>query len=479
MKVLFVSSEVFPLAKTGGLADVCGALPVGLLSQGIDVRVLLPGYPGAKAAASLSGATLDLGDPLGVGATRLLEGTLPGTEVPLWLLDCPDLYEREGGLYGDAAGVDWPDNALRFGLLGRVAALLSIAGPFSDWNPDVVHAHDWQAGTAAAHLALWGRSEAKTVFTIHNLEYAGLFGHDVLGPLGLPESVFSMDGLEFYGGVSFLKSGLYYSDRITTVSPTYAREIQSPIAGRGLHGLLAGRAEQLTGILNGIDTEVWNPSTDAHLPARYSASDIRGKAENKRRLRAEVGLDEEDGPLIGVVSRLSSHKGLDLVLDCVTEIVGAGAQMVVLGSGDSELQQGFQGAARRWPGRVAVNVGFDEGLAHRIQAGSDLMLVPSRAEPCGLTQMIAQRYGTLPVVRQTGGLADSVRDVVSADKGTGFVFHDPDAPHLMRAVHRALRTYRDPSTWDAIQQRVMGLELDWARPAREYADLYEELLGEE
>ena len=477
MRVLFVSSEVFPLAKTGGLADVCGALPGGLLDQGIDVRVLMPGYPGAMDATETTGDVLDLGDPLGAGATRLVEGRLPGTEVPLWLVDCPTLYDRDGSLYGDADGVDWPDNHLRFGLLGRVAALLSIAGPFTDWNPDVVHAHDWQAGTAAAHLALWGRSEARTIFTIHNLEYAGMFGHDVLGPLGLPDSIFAVDGVEFYGGVSFLKSGLYYSDRITTVSPTYAEEIQGPLAGRGLHGLLAARAGQLTGILNGIDTEVWNPSTDEHLPVRYSASDTRGKAENKRRLRAEVGLDDEDGPLIGVVSRLSSHKGLDLVLDSVTEIVGAGAQLVLLGSGAAALQQGFLGAARRWPGRVAVKIGFDEGLAHRIQAGSDLMLVPSRSEPCGLTQMIAQRYGTLPVVRHTGGLADSVEDVVSAERGTGFVFHDPDAPHLMRAVHRALRTYRDPETWDALQQRVMGLELGWARAAKEYAALYGELVG--
>jgi len=421
---------------------------------------------------------MDLGDPLGVGPTRLIEGRIPATDVPAWLVDNPALFDREGGPYNAPDGRDWPDNHLRFGLLGWAAAQIGAGGVSADWRPDVVHGNDWQAGLAAAYLSLQGDDRPRTLLTIHNLGYAGAFPADVLPALGLPVSMMDMYGVEFWGQVSFLKAGLYYSDALTTVSPTYAAEIQTAEFGCGFEGLIAGRSGVLHGILNGIDTDVWNPATDPALPAHFSADDLSGKAACKRRLQQEVGLDvRADTPLLGVVSRLTDHKGLDLVAEAVSELVAAGLQFVVLGTGDPALEAAFRSASERWPGAVAAHIGYDEALAHRIQAGSDLLAVPSRFEPCGLTQMIAMRYGTLPVVRATGGLADTVTDVGGAQRGTGFVFDGTRPEDWLGAVRRALALWDFPDGWRLVQRRAMSLDVGWSQPTRRYADLYESLLA--
>ena len=478
MRVLFVTSEAFPLAKTGGLGDVGAALPAALVDSGVDVRLLLPAYPQAKERAELTDRALDLGDPLGAGPTRLLEGRMPGSGVPTWLVDCPALFERAGGPYLGPDGRDWPDNHLRFGLLGRVAALVGARGAPDGWRPDVIHANDWQAGTAAAHLSLEDRSRAKTLFTIHNLGYPGVFPPDALSEIGLPGSMMDMYGVEFHGQVSFLKSGLYYSDALSTVSPTYAAEIQTREFGCGFEGLLSGRSGVLHGILNGIDTLLWDPATDAAISARFSVDDLAGKAGCKRDLQLEMGLTPRSGtPLMGVVSRLTDHKGLDLVADSVDELIGAGVQLVVLGSGDPWLEAAFGAAADQYPGQVAVRIGYDEALAHRIQAGSDLLAVPSRFEPCGLTQMIAMRYGTLPVVRATGGLADTVTDATDPRRGTGFAFLGTRPEDWLGAVRRALALYDFPDGWRLLQRRAMAQAVGWAVPARRYAELYEQLVS--
>jgi len=476
VRILFVTSEAFPLAKTGGMADVCAALPASLVDLGLDVRILLPAYRGALEGAGARGRSTGLGDPFGTGPVRLCEGRMPGTGVPVWLLDCPQLYDRPGGPYLGPDGRDWPDNHLRFGLLGWAAARIGVAGSGDGWSPDVVHGNDWQAGLTGAYLSLQGDDRPRTLHTIHNLGYAGAFPPDVLAELGLPEAMMDVYGVEFWGQVSFLKAGLYYSDALTTVSPTYAAEIRTAEFGCGFEGLIAGRTDVLRGILNGIDTDVWNPATDPALPARYSADDLSGKAECKRRLQQEVGLrSDAPSPLLGVVSRLTDHKGLDLVAEAVDQLVAAGAQMVVLGSGAAGLEEAFRSASERWPGRVAARNGYDEALAHRIQAGCDLLAVPSRFEPCGLTQLVAMRYGTLPVVRATGGLADTVTDVSDPQRGTGFVFEGTRPADLLAAVQRALALYGFPEGWRLVQRRAMGLDFSWSRPASRFRQLYETL----
>lgn len=473
MRVLYVSTEVHPALKTGGLADVNGALPPALAEAGVDVRLLLPGFPALRDAATDRAAPVPLGAVGGSGAVSLLPCRLGA--VPAWLIDAPDFYARPGNPYVGPDGRDWPDNLARFALLGRVAARLAD-GVAQGWRPDIVHSHDWHAGLASAYLRARGGDGPASVFTVHNLAYQGSFEADGFAGLGLPPHFFSMHGLEFHGAINFMKAGLFYADRITTVSPTYAREIQEPEYGFGMEGLLRSRAGALKGILNGADTTAWNPASDPAIAGRFDVEDLAGKAACKTALRAEMGLAPDvTGPLLGVVSRLTPQKGLDLLLAALPTLLAGGGQVALLGSGDAALEAAWKEAAARHPGAVAVRQGYDESLAHRIFAGADLIAVPSRFEPCGLTQMYALLYGSLPVVRRTGGLADTVREDGDATRQNGFVFGRASVEDLRAALGRALAAWKDPARWRALQRRGMRANLGWSASARAYLELYREL----
>lgn len=472
MKILFATSEVAPLVKTGGLADVSGALPPALGEIGLDCRVLMPGYPvvleklgTAVVVARLSGL------PDGMEA-RLLLGTLPGTEIPLYVLDAPQAFTRAGGPYQDAGGHDFADNALRFAVLSQVAARMAFPGFPMDWHPDILHCNDWQTGLAPAYLNFLGRP-VPSVMTVHNLAYQGIFPPASMEKLGLPADSFSIEGVEYYGNLSFLKAGLYYANRVTTVSPTYAEEIQSAPLGMGMQGLLASRKADLRGILNGIDTSEWNPSSDLHLPGEYSARAPAGKKRCKQKLQEEMDLTQDaDVPLFGLIARMTHQKGLDLVLAVADGIVHRGGQLVMLGTGDKALEQAVRATAANHPGKVACFIGYDEGLSHRIEAGSDCFLMPSRFEPCGLNQMYSLRYGTPPIVHATGGLRDTVEDDV-----TGFVFQEATPHALWLAVDRAMTLYADKAAWKKMMLAGMHKDFSWENSAREYAALYLELTG--
>lgn len=464
-----MTPEAYPLVKTGGLGDVSAALPSALRQLGVDVRLLLPGLPAVLGGLARLRTVSALGNLPGGFAGRLLRGEAP-SGVPVYAVDVPLLYDRPGNPYLDADGLDWPDNHFRFAALAAASR-----GTLGRWRPDIVHGQDWQAGLAPAYLALGGSPRAGTILTIHNMAYQGLFPAETLGPLQLPPESFSIDGVEYWGKVGFLKAGLFYADRITTVSPTYAREIQGPEEGMGLEGLLAARAGDLTGILNGVDYTVWDPATDPALPARYGPADLAGKAECKAALQQELGLAPGPArPLFIVISRLTPQKGLDLVHGIAERIVERGGQLAVLGTGDTALEVGFRSVAQSRPRDIAVTIGYDEALAHRLQGGGDAILVPSRSEPCGLTQLYGLRYGTLPLVRRTGGLADSVVDADST-VGTGFVFGPPTADALWEAVERAFRLYADPVPWRETQGRAMAQDFSWAKSARQYLALYRSL----
>jgi starch synthase len=464
---LFVAPECAPLTKTGGLGDVCGALPAALRRLGVDVRVLIPGYP--EVLAGTTGVELAKVSLLGVEGRLLGARTARATddEVPMLVVDCPQLYARNGGPYQSAAGEDWPDNPLRFALLSKVAAVLGSERTPLRWRPDVVHCHDWPAALAAAYLRLERSRHAASLLTIHNLSFQGNFDRGLMRELRLPEELFSVDGLEFHGRLSFLKAGIVYSDAVNTVSPTYAREIETPEFGCGLEGLLRHRREVLSGVLNGIDTAIWNPSMDPLIAQRYDASSLHLKAGNKEAVQRRMGLAVDPAlPLLGTVGRLTQQKGIDLLLGAAPELASLG-QLAILGSGQREHENALRLLALRYPGRIAVQVGFDEGLAHLIEAGADLFLMPSRFEPCGLNQMYSQRYGTPPVARATGGLADTVSDGI-----TGFLFEAPEQESLVEAVTRALAAYRDPAAWRAMQRAAMTRDFSWDAAARRYADLY-------
>jgi starch synthase len=472
MRVLHVASEVFPLVKTGGLADVVGALPQALQAAGAEVRLLLPGLPAILDAALECEPVCTLGPVFGAGRITLLRGRLPGNPVPAYVIEAPYLYRRPGGPYQAADGAAWSDNLQRFALLGWVAAHLAAGELHPEWQPDVLHAHDWHAGLACAYVAMHPATTAATVFTIHNLAFQGLFPGTEFNELGLPRRFMQAQGLEFYEQVSFMKAGLMYADRITTVSPTYAREIATPEFGCGMDGVIRQRADVVSGILNGVDPEVWSPETDKLLPARYGAAKLAGKKRCKAALQAEFGLaPQADAPLFGVVSRLSAQKGLDLVLAALPAALNDGAQFVVQGTGDAALEAAFSAAALAHPGRVAVHLGYDESRAHRLIAGADVVMVPSRFEPCGLTQLYGLRYGTLPLVRRVGGLADTVVD--GGEGATGFSFDDASAEALAATLQRAIATYRQPAPWAALMKRAMAQDFSWHGAALQYMALYE------
>ncbi|MGQ9364736.1 glycogen synthase GlgA [Azospirillum sp. ST 5-10] len=491
MRVLFVTSEVFPLVKTGGLADVSAALPAALTRLGVDVRLLLPGYPAVmEGLANLHDVGELVTDLPGAERARLVIGAMPDGTLA-YALDAPALFNRPGNPYLGPDGKDWPDNAERFAALAWAAAGFASATPYDPWwRPDVLHGHDWQAGLVPAYLAVRpdrfaGPFRPGTVTTIHNIAYQGRFAPWMLGAVGLPPAAYAVNGVEYYGGIGYLKAGCFYADRLTTVSPTYAHEIQTAEQGMGLEGLLASRVDDLSGILNGVDYGVWDPARDPHIAERYDADGLArgGKAACKAELQIAFGLERRaDAPLAAVVSRLNHHKGLDLVLETAGQWVALGGQLVVLGSGDAWFERGFRYLAEWFPGRIGVRIGYDEVLSHRIQAGADLLLVPSRSEPCGLTQLYALKYGTLPLVRRTGGLADTVIDATPAavadGVATGFTFAQPSAQDLLFALRRAVALYRRPGRWRVLRERAMTRDFGWQQPAEEYLELYRAIAPE-
>ena len=483
MNVLHVAAEAHPLVKTGGLADVLGALPQALQAQGgLDTRLLLPGWPAVLQGVVDLRPIATLGPCFGAARVELLLAQMPGSGLQVYVIRAPMLYGKAGNPYHDPAGQSWPDNLQRFGLLGWVAAQLAAGGLDPAWQPALVHAHDWHAAMACAYLRAHA-APTGTVFTVHNLAYQGLFPHQDAALLGLSTRYMSSAGLEFHGQLSFMKAGLKFADRLTTVSPTYAREITTPAFGHGLDGVLRSRADALTGILNGIDDEEWNPLTDDALAHRYGPHDLKGKALCKQALQAEAGLSvDAQAPLVLALSRLTEQKGLDLLLAALPTLLREGAQLVVQGTGDPALEAAFVSAARSHPGQVSACIGYDEDRAHRLMAGADLIAVPSRFEPCGLTQLYGLRYGTLPVVCVTGGLADTVVPHHGADTAqgaaNGFTFGAPTLVSLTEGLQQALAGWRNPKLRRRLQLTGMAQDFSWVAPARHYRAIYEALVKE-
>lgn len=475
-RVLSVASECVPLVKTGGLADVVGALPAALAAVGWDMRVLLPCYQGLRAQSASWPVVWEEADLWG-GPGRVLAGEVGGMQV--LLLDAPHLYDRDGGPYSGPRG-DHPDNAVRFAALSWIAARIAREG-LEGWKPDVLHAHDWQAGLAPAYLR-YAAKRMPSVFTVHNLAFQGKFPLALFPLLGLPAQALAVEGVEYFGTTGFLKAGLWYADRITTVSPTYAAEIRTPEMGMGLDGLLRGRADAVSGILNGIDAAAWDPSRDKLLPANFSATNPGPRAINKAALQRRLGLDEDpEALLFGFVGRLTWQKGVDLILGSIGTMLGQGAQLAVLGTGDADLEAACRAAAWANPGRVGHEIGYDEALARQIYAGADVVLVPSRFEPCGLAQLCALRYGALPLVAHVGGLSDSVIDAnemaLAEGQGTGLHFSPVTREMLEAAVLRMAALWRDKPVFNKLQANALRCDVSWTRSAARYAALYRDAVA--
>jgi len=474
LRILFASSEARPLIKTGGLGDVAGSLPRALLDLHLDVRLIIPAY--ATAVGQLGDTKIIAQFSEGADTVTLREGLLPNSPLKVWLVDAPGYFDRPGNPYLDSNGQPWADNAERFALFSRIVTRLALNQAGLNWAPDIVHCNDWQTGLVPALLELSAQRPA-TVFTIHNLAYQGLFPAHNLQQLGLPASWWSHHTLEFHGQLSFIKGGLVFADRINTVSPGYAREIQTAEFGNGLEGLLRHRSAVLSGILNGIDTEEWNPATDPLLKKQYDVNNLSGKQANKQALQSALGLPQKPGtPLMGLISRLVMQKGIDVILDAIPDLVKLPLQLVLLGSGDPVLETRLTTLAKQHPNKLAVSIGFDEALAHRIEAGVDMYLMPSRFEPCGLNQMYSLRYGSVPIVRNVGGLADTVIDTsaktLANGTANGFVVNTDDRLALLKTIKRALRRYRDKTQWQQLQITGMKQDLSWHNSAQEYLALY-------
>jgi starch synthase len=479
-RVLFVSSEAFPLAKTGGLGDVCSALPATLARLGADVRLMIPGYPQALDAALNKHVLAEFHDLVGENGCRLIGGTMPDSGLPVLLLEAPLLFGRTGGLYQDGEGRDWHDNHRRFAVFCHAAARVA-AGDIAGWRPDVVHANDWHTGLLPALLRQDGTPLARSIFTIHNLAFQGNFPLQVFPDLGLPPEAGTPEGIEFYGQLSFMKSGIRYADRLTTVSPTYASEIMTPEHGCGLEGLLRSREADLTGILNGVDYDIWCPSKDAQLPQHYTADELAGKKTCKAALQQELGLPQApDAPLLIFVNRLTHQKMADVVLEGLPAAVANGAQIVVHGEGERRFENSFCEMAAQFPLQMAARIGYTEALAHRLNAAGDISLTPSRFEPCGLTTMYAMRYGAVPLTRPVGGLADTVQDAGRTHgdyaQGTGFVFEKATAEDLASCMRRAMEWYGNADAWRPLQRRAMKRDFGWERSAQRYLALYRDLM---
>jgi len=488
LRILFVTSEAFPLIKTGGLADVSGSLPAALQKIGADIRILIPGYPSVLDKLINPKFLTTISNLPHIGAVNLILGEMPETKVPVMAIESIGLYQRDGGPYVDATGKDWEDNPYRFGTLSLIAAILSSdQSPLKDWTPDITHCNDWQSGLTPAFMHFMRANSskinhAKSVLSIHNLAFQGCYSANWVTRLGLPAESYQINGVEYYGQLSFLKAAIFYADGLSTVSPTYAKEIQTEAYGFGMEGLLTARGKEIHGILNGLDTKEWNPATDQHLAQHYDASNLTGKQTVKSTLQTKLGLKiEAQTPLLGVVSRLTHQKGLDMLLACAEDLIALhDCQLVVLGSGDGNLEKGFRDLALKFPNQVSVTIGYNEELSHQIMAGCDIFIMPSRFEPCGLNQMYGLRYGTPPVVTHTGGLADSVEDSndisINNKTATGFVMRKADPSELVSVVKRAIGYYQNKKVWKEIQENGMRLNLDWSRSAETYMTMYEEIL---
>lgn len=477
MRVLAVASELYPLVKTGGLADVTGALPAALSGLGVEVQTFLPGYREVMQKRRGKAKVLHRYGDLHGGEARILATRSEGLD--LLVLDAPHLFDRPGSAYGDPSGADWPDNWRRFAAFCRAAADLALGAVAGFAAPDLVHAHDWQAALTLAYLRYAETAAPPSLMTVHNLAFQGQFPAGIFPALGLPDAAMSLDGVEYFGGVGFLKAGLQAADAITTVSPTYAAEIRTSEFGMGLDGLINARAGAVHGILNGIDTQGWNPAADPHLAARYDARRLKARAANAQALVERFGLDRDESPLLCMISRLTWQKGMDIVAGEFHRLVGAGVRLAILGAGDRALEGALLGAAARHRGRAGIVLGYDEPLAHLMQGGADAILVPSRFEPCGLTQLYGLRYGCVPLVARTGGLADSVVDAnhagLAAGVATGFLFSPGSGIAMVEAVARMAALHLRPRQWTAMQRQGMKTDLSWTRSAREYLDLYRAL----
>lgn len=476
-KVLYVCSEAYPLVKTGGLGDVAGSLPPALLKKSQDVRLLLPAYPDAlsktgKHRVRVSTSCYQL-------PVKIIETRLPGTNVIVWLVDCPAAFNRPGGPYVDERGHEWHDNALRFAIFCHLAVELSLDRHGLQWRPDVVHCNDWQTGLVPALLSLYQNRPA-TVFTIHNLAYQGVFDQQIFSALRLPQELWHIDVLEYYGQFSFIKGGITCADKITTVSPSYAREILQPEHGYGLDGLLRSRAKDLFGILNGIDVKLWNPGTDTYLEKKYNRRSLNNKKLNKTYLQKVLKLPVDSSvPMLGMVSRLVQQKGLDILLQSLPDLLAQPIQLVVLGTGDAGYEKQLSEWSQKHPDRLKAIHSYDEAMAHRIEAASDIYLMPSYFEPCGLNQLYSMRYGTLPVVTHVGGLADTVVDAVqeNIDDNTanGFVLYEHSSSALLATVQRALALYGKPELWRQLQLNAMSRDFSWKASAEYFIKLYQSL----
>ncbi len=479
LRVLHVAAEIFPFAKVGGLADVTAGLSRALQAQGVDSRVLIPAYPPVRNRAAGLRVVWTCDNVAGLGRAEILQAEVNQDQAPLWLAASQAFFDRTGGPYADSRGIPWPDNLERFAFLCHCA--LRMAHGVTDWQPDLLHLHDWHAALTAALLGGQGSCRVPCLLTIHNAAYQGTASCAHLRSLGVPD-----DRLPSFDGAasSFLGLGVRWAERVATVSPTYARELQTPRCGCGLDALIRDRGDEVIGILNGIDVDVWNPATDPHIVRPYTQDDLAGKQACREALCVEMGVDANlQGPLLGVVSRLTWQKGLDLVVSAASAVLRAAAGLVVLGRGDADLEQAFVSLARRHPRRVAVRLAYDEALAHRVIAGTDALLVPSRFEPCGLTQMYALRYGTLPVATPVGGLADTVFErhprEPQRDPSNGFVVRPMSARGLTHAIRRARSLFDDPSAWRARQHNGMREDYGWARSAQAYRQLYDAMLRED
>nr|WP_321463872.1 glycogen synthase GlgA [uncultured Cohaesibacter sp.] len=477
MNILFVASECSPFVKTGGLADVIGSVPKALEQLDHTIKILLPAYPELKGWLKHGDVLLEMEELFG-GPARVLAVRAKG--LNLLLLDAPHLYDRNGSIYLDEEGFDWEDNPIRFGALSLIGAKIGLDG-IGGWKPDIVHAHDWQAGLVPVYMKQSGRQAPPSIMTIHNIAFQGLFDGSVVETLGLSHDMFNPDGFEYWGHAGFLKGGLAYADKITTVSPTYAHELLTPEFGMGLEGLLKSRKSDLIGILNGIDLSVWDPQEDPALSKTYSPKSLKRKVANRQWLEQEFGLvSNPEAPLFGLVSRLTTQKGVDLLLEILPTIIERGARLVVLGAGDRKFEEAFTQAANSSPDHIGVKIGYSEDLAHSIQGGADAILVPSRFEPCGLTQLYGLRYGTIPVVAHTGGLADTVIDANAAALATkcatGIQFAPTTVEALELAIHRTCDLFLDSKRWKTMMRRAMTQEVGWNLSAELYADLYEALV---
>lgn len=477
IEVLSVASEVYPLIKTGGLADVAGALPLALAETGVTMRTLVPGYPAVLAKLTGGREVAQFDDLFGFRG-RLIAGRIEGLDIIV--LDVPPLYDRPGNPYVGPEGWDWPDNWKRFAALSWVASELGL-GLVDGYRPQILHAHDWQAGLVPAYVKFGPSATLKTVMTVHNMAFQGTYGADIFGQLRLPPHAFSVEGVEYYGGVGYLKAGVECADVVTTVSPTYAAEIRTPAFGMGLDGLLSHRSDTVFGVLNGIDMNAWDPASDKALAKNYTANTLHYRDANKAAVQDRFGLEQSNGPLFVVVSRLTWQKGIDLLANCIDQIVAGGGQLAVLGSGEAELENAVRGAAMRHPGQVGLITGYNEELSHLLQGGGDVVLVPSRFEPCGLTQLYALRYGAIPLVSRVGGLNDTVIDAnvaaIQAEVATGVQFAPPSEAALSDAIKRVLALYADQKLWKKMQRRGMKSDVSWQVSAARYAQLYASLLG--